>query len=219
MIQNNGSESVQVQALEVIGDAPISEQDWGHILNFTHGQFSRAEFNQRQPFVELSWIVWPKEEVIVGPHDQKFISFVIANPKDQFESWFSVLPSLFGPDGGMIYVGLRNPDKRPDAVVRIPTIWPIIRFTSYIKSPVQPGNDEFRNPVLKDEVTRGTIRFRVRLSSGKYVIPSANVHAAQLVLQDEWEHGDVPIQDLFYGRTGWNRAEPIKKDPLMENPK
>jgi hypothetical protein len=219
MIRNNGSESVQVQALEVIGDAPISEQDWGSILNFTHRQFSRAEFNQRQPFVELSWIVWPKEQIIVGPHDQKFIPFVIANPKNEFERSFSVLPGLRGSDGGMVYVGLRNPEKRPIALVRIPTIWPIIRFTSYIKSPVQTGNNEFRNPTLTEAVISGSIRFRVRLSSERYVISPKAIRAAQLVLQDEWEQGDVPIQDLFYGRLGWSRAEPIKKDPLMDIPK
>jgi pimeloyl-ACP methyl ester carboxylesterase len=222
MVQNKGSHPAQVQALEVVGDAPVSEQDWAGILDFNHRKFSRAEWDLRKPFIELSWVVWQKDDVRVQPGEQKFVRFVIANPKDryQFENSFGSVPSGGGPDFGMIYIGLRNPDIRPDAVVRIPTIWPVIQFTSYIKSPVQQGNNEFRSPVLKKEITDGSVKFRVRLSSGeRYVIPPQNVRAAQLVLQDEWEHTDVPIQDLFYGRIGWNRAEPIKKDPLMDIPK
>ena len=207
--------------LEVVGDAPISGQDWGTVLDLNHRQYSKEEFDLRQPFIELSWIIWPKGEVLVGAHEQKFIPFVIANPKDRYhvEASFGVLPELIGKGGGMVYVGFRHPDKRPEALVRIPTAWPILHFTSSVQSSIMPSNNEFRNPVINKEVTDGTIKFRLRLSSRKYVIPPQNIHPAQLVRQDEWEDGRIALQDLFYGRTGWNRAEPVKKEPLMNVPK
>jgi len=219
MVHNASSKPLHVQALEIAGDAPIGGKEYEDIFYLAgHPQsFSMADYNMRQPFIELSWVVWPQDNVTVEANDRKFIPFVIADPTDQFAQFFSAIPSLRGPDGGMVFVGLRNPEKRPESVVRIPTIWPIVHFKSSVKSSFMPSNNEFRDPELRPAVRTGAIKFRLRLDSGRIPLRPQDIHAPRIeFFQKDWETGPVPIQDLFYGRVGWDKAEPVNKDPAME---
>jgi hypothetical protein len=214
-VYNHDPVTHYVRKLEVVGDAPVTYQEYQSIFGQVgHSIFELGpEWTKRKPFCELSWIIWPGVDGKIDPGEERFIPFVVADPESQLDGW-GCIPTLTTRDRGKEYIGYKDTNMRPPAVVRVPSAFPIIHFLRGEEGTF--GIHEFRDPKLNDEVVSGAIRFRVGLESNHITIKPNDIRPVRLVfLLDNWRTGPILIQDLFYARDGGNIATPVKKDPEM----
>jgi hypothetical protein len=156
---------------------------------------------RRKPFFQLSWISFPTDEARVDPGEDKFIRFRIASP-------FTGIDFVGSPRE---YFGFRATNTKPKFPFTSPYYGYLVEITA-----VNPNDSTGIAWKLRDEVTAGMVKIRVRIDDELVEIPVKGIKSPHL-----WPDFMVEKrlnQELFYGidERGIRAGLPSRIDPLVK---
>ena len=207
-IRNKGEKFERIKVLELVGDidADPNDLDAFEAEGKTFEEIDK-EYGQTQPYYRVSFVSFPMNGNKIEAESEEFIRFMFLDPTN-----LSTMAIKRG-EKSWKYIGFRaGKPRQPLILTTVPNIYSFVTFTQ--TQHVVPGNAVWLGPRLRSEIKSGAMKFILRFESGSREIDPRDIQSPSLVFLDDWNK--LIPQDIFYKNNFWDRAIPVKKDPLVE---
>ncbi|MCI0564750.1 MAG: hypothetical protein MN733_40300, partial [Nitrososphaera sp.] len=206
--RNNGKKIERLRALEITGDIAALPDDYSAFK--AEGRTIEdldAEYKRRQPYYRVSFVYFPVNVSKIEPESEEFIKFMPLDPTS-----LTTRVIVRGDDPPK-YVGFGGENPVPPVfLTTVPNIFSFVTFTG--SEHKVPGNAHLLGPRLRGEIKSGKLKFILKFESGSHIVNPHGIPNPALISLESWNK-EIP-QDIFFKNNFWDRAEPVKKDPLVE---